>query len=643
MAAGSPRRRENPRALLGPHGLAVIVIIAEALFAARLAIAGFFFADDFSNLSIAKHASLNSSYLTRSVFGHLIPLFNLSNYLEIRTWGYDYRGLVLFETLFLIAILIAFYSLANMVSGGPAYRNVVFMGLLGLSPILLPSILWWSNGLSNLPTIALTLFAVRCFLGYEIYHKWRYIWMYLASFVVALGLFDSALMIPVVVAVIWCLYIAPSPRPRVVIPRFLADWPLWAASAIPAVVDLGFRKMNSAKYTLPATTNPALLWHFVWTAWALGFAPAMIGITYPVRAVLHRPGLGVTLGQVCVVGVILVTSILRRHAWRAWVAFLVLFFIDLVITGYAHAGHGPSAGLEYDYLIFGPALFFMALVMATSDHGPLLDFLAAHGVVESKHARRSRVARLRVGPRVALGAVGLTLVAALVANTMVASVALAKSTSTYEPDSFTTFFPSAQSPHTSRIFFNNLERSARLIEQRTPQFLLYDAMMPSTLIPAEVFGRQGSDSVAVGAIYPTLPFNRVLGPGYMISTSGAIVGATFQVLASASTPLIGTCIGGAGPRSVRIPISQGTSLPAQPLPLLRIAYSAKHRSLLKMQFETAASQSLGTTEQLLSPKRHVALTDAPSAPVSQVIVTLPSAITSVCINSLTFGVPEPIP
>ena len=100
---------------------------------------------------------------------------------------------------------------------------------------------------------------------------------------------------------------------------------------MPFVVNVGWRALHPGKYVEPKVGSVPQIIGFLAGGFAKGFTSSALGENYfTVGGSAWRWGI-IVLGQLVVVGVVVVTIARNRAAWRAWVLFFASFLAaDLV-------------------------------------------------------------------------------------------------------------------------------------------------------------------------------------------------------------------------------------------------------------------------------------------------------------------------
>jgi hypothetical protein len=586
------------------------------------------------------------------VFGHFFPLYNVVNYLIVHFYPYHYLLIVTLDALMYAGLLAAFYRLTSLFHPD-RYRTVALTALLGVSVMQIPSVLWWSNSLGNLPTIGLGLLALDGLSRYELLGGRRYLVCSVASFAIALGFFESALILLIAAPLLWALFLRDEARG--LIAAFVGRWRVWLAYLIPGALDLGYRTAHHALYSLPSQLNqqPTTLgtyFAYLRTAWAFGFSPSMIGFDYPYRTLFGVRSLTVVLAQAVVLGTIAVTILVRRSAWRAWAFFFPVYLVELLATGYARLAQrgAAQAGLIDDYLISGASFFLLAVALATAPHPYRHSPAQSNDAVANARDRESTL-RNPIRAPAFLVVIAFAIIISSVATDLMIS-------STTDPVASMTLFENPTNPRISRLFFDSLITNASTVRNRLPQMLVYDTVAPEQALGDDVFQYRPASEILTDVV-PWLVFNRPGLSDYIVSADNTFVPATLLPFARGrlfGSPRItaghasihhgahGTdCVTTSSPSTMLIRFTSTKKIAVEQVPLLEIAYSSRTSLVVNSSLEVGSltyPTEPNRSPLVFSQKARFVIVDLTRVQFDRLVLHLP-ARADLCLDYINAGAP----
>lgn len=340
-----------------------VVVVAAVVAALRVVPAGYY-DDDFLNIGLDGRLGLTPAMLTRSIFGHFVPLVNLfdwglSHLHPLPRWPVDVVEIASF------ALAVAFLvSLLTQLTGRRA--GVVAIGLAtGLSVLFVPSLAWWAAAQHEVTSLAT---AMACVDGYVRWrrtgrHRWL-VWSGVA-YAAGLGVYDAMLLFFPVLVLFALLFESASLHPRALWRAFWRPWPAWLVYLVPSAADLGWRLSHAATYASAPAPRTSLYVPFVERSLLGTFLPGLFGLNVWGFSSARSRDLA-SLAADLAVGLVVVVTLVRRPAvWRAWLLFLVPFVVTAVVVAYTRAApFGLGAATSFRYLTFDVLLFGWALALA---------------------------------------------------------------------------------------------------------------------------------------------------------------------------------------------------------------------------------------------------------------------------------------
>ncbi len=135
--------------------VALGVGLAQTAFVVWVISTSGYFRDDFPFFGLARQTGFSESGLTRSVFGSLVPAFQLSNSILASLHPIPRWPAVVVPALLYAVALLLFYRLGELLFG-PRPVLVLLLLAAGLSGVLAISLVWWTAGINSLPAVAST-------------------------------------------------------------------------------------------------------------------------------------------------------------------------------------------------------------------------------------------------------------------------------------------------------------------------------------------------------------------------------------------------------------------------------------------------------------------------------------------------------
>jgi hypothetical protein len=333
---------------------APLAVIAGCVYLqGKLGFGSYFVTDDWLQITIAHdavaHSGLNLHYLGRIVYIHYAPGHRFTYWLldELAPLNW-HAGIAAMLALFAGSLAVFHRICVRLFGRRPS--NLVLLGLLGTSVLLVPSFLWFADAVHKFPSMLLCLVAIDAYLAYRLEGKrWA-----LAVSVVAVGLgslfYMKALLVPLYLLLIRVLFL--ERRPSRALRAIAADRWTWLAF-VPVyaiyLINYFLNYFNTNEKTPPPSLH--LLGKYLWLAWFRGVMPAFMGVHVGVDA--HSPELLMAFAaQALLVVLIAYTLWRKRSAWRGWVFLAVAFAANASIVALGRLGQlglqQVGAQLRYD-------------------------------------------------------------------------------------------------------------------------------------------------------------------------------------------------------------------------------------------------------------------------------------------------------
>jgi hypothetical protein len=318
-------RRFSLAAALAPGAVIAGVLVLQGLLGAR----SYFVTDDWLHIVVAHDAitggGLDMHYLQRVVFIHYAPGHRLAYYLlgefAPLNWG---AALAAMLALF-AGSLAVFYRICTRLFGDRR-ANLVLLGLFGTSVLLVPSFLWFADGVHKFPSILASLIAIDAYITYVREGKRRALVLCVAMVSVGSLFYVKVLLVPLYLFLISVLFMKLPRRAHRV----------WLAF-IPTYVIYGINYVVNYSDTGSAPPSLHLLGKYLWTAWFRGVTPAFAGVNVGVDAkgveLLYAFG-----AQLLLIAVIAISIRRKPSAWRAWAFWGIAFAANAIVVGLGRLG-----------------------------------------------------------------------------------------------------------------------------------------------------------------------------------------------------------------------------------------------------------------------------------------------------------------
>ena len=247
MAKGEPQSVWSPGRI---RAVAVGVGALETAFIALVVLSSGYLKDDYLFFDVARKGGFSGSELTRSVFGSLIPGFELgfstlASLHPIPRWPAELTTIVLYA----LALAVLFRLLVLLVG----YRPMVLalLAIAGLSGVLGTSLSWWTASLNALPVVACDLLALDGVARHAATGKARHLIVAVVAFAVGVAFYDASSSFVLVLVVFVALFLADQSGWRSMARALVARTWLWVGLAVPIVVDVIWRETHASLYALP--------------------------------------------------------------------------------------------------------------------------------------------------------------------------------------------------------------------------------------------------------------------------------------------------------------------------------------------------------------------------------------------------------
>ncbi len=314
------------RLFLAGLGLVLLVQLAVVTYLVRRS---YFFAEDFTFLTIYRETPVTGDLLRTSIFGHLVPGFILVQKYFGDWFGANWTLAAIATVAVQLGGTVAFARMLLALVGRRTWWILWLTAAFGLSVVVLNTAPWWAATWTMQITLAAAVSAWGCALRYERTGNWRYLVSLAVMYLVSVAFFEKAIVTSAYLG-LFVLFVGShdgdgwAERFR----RALRMWPVWAVIAVITLADLVV--YASGPYLSEAGEPAGLGVTAEYLARALpeGTFPTLIGSVYPVSNIPGPDALTVVVATLVALAVVFWTSVRSRLAARAWVWYFVVTLVS---------------------------------------------------------------------------------------------------------------------------------------------------------------------------------------------------------------------------------------------------------------------------------------------------------------------------
>lgn len=402
-AAGDPHGARH-RSSSGPVVLlaCLLLVAGHTAFRGWAAFGAWYHEDDFEFVRYSLEQPFGLDYLMEPHTGHLMPLGRLLIDLSVATGVFNWPATAA-VTVALQAVvgLSAFWMLRTLfgLRWGIVPPLVVFL----VSPITMPTTVWWAVALNQQAQQIGLMCAVGCWVLYERTGRLRWLALTLAAVLLALAADIRGLMIPPVLAAISLGWFETGHLGRRLLSLVRR---LWAVGVVAGLLCVGTIAYYVAYVPLTTTdTDWSLLGPLASQMLGTAYATGVVGGPWnwlspePPAAFADPPQWSVHLSWVFIAAVLAHAYLTRRRTLRAWALLLGSLLVLLLLLWSSRAPFvGTVAGNEYRYLTEAAAMSALCLGLA---------YLDLVGAKESSTARPAPMFTPRIPVQVPLALAGI--------------------------------------------------------------------------------------------------------------------------------------------------------------------------------------------------------------------------------------------
>ncbi len=492
------------------RAIAAVVGLALTSFVVLTVWSSGYFRDDYPFFSMARQGGFGQS-LTRSVFGSLVPGFQLGNSIlasfnPIPRWP----AIVLPALLYALALLLVF-RLGELLFGCRPVL-ICLMVIAGLSGVLAISLVWWTAGLNSMPAVVCDLLALDGLARHAATGRSRHLVVSIVAFAVGIAFYDASASFLVVLVLFNALYLVRPRDWRSLGRGFAERWWLWAGYLAPIILNFSWRESHGSQYVLPAAPTLRSALSFIGAGWAQGFVPTSFGVNYANASQGGARALIVVAGQLLFFGFVAYSIYRRRAAIRAWAVFAGGFLaIEIVAT----IGRGYAGSLDALNTVYWAVQPFMLVLVIGLAFLPLQPTFEPAVVTPTKKKARPAKAQPWAPATVAL----VIAVTAVFGGLGAAFIWRA---------------PDRSQGAMNRQYLGNLTTSWDLVKAQDPHAFIWNTAVPPYVV-TPLFTPYNRVDSTVGLLLP-VRVDAPSGAGYLVGLTGELVPASVQVQGRAVLP-----------------------------------------------------------------------------------------------------------
>jgi hypothetical protein len=602
--------------VLRRHGVtlaAVGMIAAQLVWKAAVLSHFYFWQDDFVYFDSALEHGLTWQYLTKLQAGHLDPgPFTLSWALS-RISLYNWTLVSVVLLLILLASCVALLRLLRTLFGNrPAI--LIPLAIYLVSPLTVPDLVWWSNGIEGVSMALATFMALDAHVRYLRAGRPRHMIVAAVWMLVGMLFFEKGIILPFLIFALTSAFFVEGHWIRAALRAAARYWKAWLLYAVVLVGYAGvFALLITAPGAVPGKRSaPQDVPGFVADLVKDTFVPGAFGGPWhwfpnKVEAFAAPPTALIWLSFLATIVVVAVSIWHRKYAWRAWAilaAWLVVADMVPIIIGrldLANRTFLPFLALDTHYVADAVPVLVICLGLA---------FWPIVGRPElrrtpSRHAELSQAAPV---------AIGIALSAFIFGS--IWSVQSYVSVTTTQP---------------GRAFIENARQALAEVPRGTP---VADQLVSSNLMSALILGPYGYEDEVLGKMAPgkvrwirqpdgTIANLKVFAP------DGSLWPAAVVGIYSKPIPGNRGCWPATG-ESILVPLRSVATVTNNPQ-TLRISYVSSLAQRVFVEF--------GGRWQQLALKKGLNTAYLPArGSGSSVLVTTPGNNGKLCVGSLGVGV-----
>lgn len=514
-----------------------LVVVVQCSWAMWQVSHAFFFQDDFVNLNVARQLGFGPKLLEQSVFGHLVPGFNLVNRIVGLGNPFQFRIVEAWVVILFALTLVLLYRLLTMLIG-PSWLCVFLTGLAGSTFGLVPAFVWWSDALEQLVAIPATLLAVHLHVRFLERGQWRYAVGEGVAIAVGLAFYDGVVVSVCFIGLLTVLVFPAGKGMSGALRAAARCWPAWICVGVPVAVDLLWRYSHPGVYEGQPAPTLVHLGEFLWLTLVQTFAPLLVGIDSWLLGTKWLRMLVDGMGSFLVISAVVVSIVRQPSAWRPWAVFFMTFLLMGTVVGLNRLVLGVGDAADVRYITFDT--FFFAIVCTVAFRRPAVHPLYAAPERAPKHRRVGR------RPRTSAVVVAVLAVLVLVAVDVVAL-----------PFDASHYFPVSES-RSARQFFHTVATTWSVATRHVRDPTLWNTEL--TNVVASAFFPYDTAASTVGHIVPGIPFDVWGGSGFLVLPNGTVARAVPVTVEMEVLPG-GTCLT-TGPAAAALSVPLNHPLPA---------------------------------------------------------------------------------
>jgi uncharacterized protein YhhL (DUF1145 family) len=488
-----------------PGWLWPVSIAAQVAITAVLTSYTYFFFDDFLFLQQARTQHFGLSYLREPLFEHFSPLSRILDTALVHIAPGSFALAHGIQLVLYAGAIAAFAAVVRAILGN-SWTAFTLTAMFGQSVVLMRLLDWWTATANMLPATVLGLISIVTYLHWRERRSRLSLCVSLGAYAISLLDYETAMLFPIYLVLITLLVLEDELSPRAWLKALWRERWAWIGYGVLELLAL----WNYYEYYYVTAVKPPLheLAHYLWIALFETFVPALVGIKNP-QAPISNHAWVILLAGLVVATVVALTLYMRPRAWRALLAFLIVFPLTMLPVGINRISQfGIGIAYEVRYQQSVEFMFFVLAAFALSarwggrrpSSDRLQGFLASH----------------RPSPAV-LALAGALAVAGYGALYVTSVDAMANS---------------SWEPRETHAYINNFDAGVRHVKAQTgAQPDLIDHEVPGNIMPSSFVPFNHYDEF-FGMIDTALRVDQIADPAYVLNSTGELLPVRFDASAS---------------------------------------------------------------------------------------------------------------
>jgi len=323
----------------------------------------YFYADDWLNLAHAREFGMSWHYLQLSYFGHFAPVHRVLDWLWAVQFPINWTAYLAVMVVLHATAVVATYVLLRVLRCRVLLAAIA-TAMFASSVVWVRIIQWPASSHHVAWGLAATAVSLAASMRWFQRRSPWLVALAAAAMVAGLLSYEKPVLIVMYVVLLRYLVLAPSLRPRALLAQARADWPLLAVLFGVAAVYYVVVLQAGGYGTVAQRPSAGQMLEFLRWNWLRGTGSLVIGQAQ-VNPGDPIPRSLVIAAQVVIAAAVVVSTMHRRRAWRAWTFLFVSWLVNLGLIGLSRiVDFGTGVGLDPRYNAEMALLLPLALALA---------------------------------------------------------------------------------------------------------------------------------------------------------------------------------------------------------------------------------------------------------------------------------------